>query len=665
MNSALDDLDTIKDVNDAWTRYLKPIIDDIKAQVEQNPSTATASDKNIQILHKCQKLDLTKEVVELALRIILYYCNMEINLPLRSLKDEQFLQGLTQNWEKFKIFVKIVCSLFQYLDDNYFNAAQPTGNDKSLQLLSLQQRAFNIFKEQVFNNKIKLIQSLILDNIDQERSGETINIILMKNSVDMLIDLDPTLQQFYNILEIEFLQRARAFYQQFAQSSLQQDSIPDFMIKCETAYSVESMRIDNYMNKRTEPKIREVLDEELLKKNVDLLINSKESGFRLLLEHDRFEDLGRMYRLITHLDDEVQLYNFNMFDCQIEFHLAVYVDALMKTVEAQSLNKQIETRLDEIVAVLQYCHNKDIFLYELVGFLFERINEQGNKVLTNEVVEKAFIAKLKQAFGETYTQKLDRILQDRDLQIEMQTQFKEFSQDKGLIPEIDLQAQVLQKYRYSGLKSKSLNIPENIQQALQSFEQFYKDYQPERQIKWLPQLGSVEVQVQFSSKLCNITMQPTQAVVLLQFADGAQKSVKDLGQILKMKKEEVQLNVESLMQNIPILIRAAEGIEQEEQQQDDDEEQEENSELGDDEQLKLNKELRFGVAKFRLHKPGQISHPQFAIRISREEQMDMCIVTIMKNLKRMNYKDLINLVIDRITLFRPSSYDVKERVEVL
>ncbi|KAA6398814.1 MAG: putative CULlin protein 1 [Streblomastix strix] len=795
MDPPIDDLDTLKDVNDAWTRYLKPVIDDIKVQIEQNPITATANEKNILLFtqviqHLCQKLDLIKDVSELTLKIIIDYCNMEINLPLRSLKDEQFLQGLTQNWEKFKIFVKIVCSLFQYLDDNYFNATQHTGNDKSLHLLSLQQRAYNIFKEQVFNCKIKMIQSLILDYIDQERSGETINITLMKNTIDIFIDLDPTLEQFYNNLEIEFLQRARTFYQQFAQRSLDQDTIPDFMIKCETAFSIESKRIDNYMNKRTEPKIKQILDDELLKKNVEILIKSKESGFRLLLEHDRFEDLGRMYRLITHMDNEtgidsmaiefgehikntgqnlidlypqlpvrieeqreyfeqiidkdnkinsaiqlkknatthpdenriidpqsdeqkvkidmdmiskmylyveevlylLRLFNkvyieqfqgnekfgaafknsFSEFlnrprrwyDNEIEIHLAVYVDALMKTVEAQSLNKQIETRLDEIVAVLQYCDNKDIFLYEIVDILFERIIEQGNKALPNEVVEKAFIAKLKFAFRNTYTKKLDRILQDHDLQIEMQTQFKEFQQKNGLIPQIDLQTQVLQKYHYSRLKSKVLNIPENIQQALQSFEQFYGGYSPEREIQWLPYLGSVEVQVQFSSKLCNITMQPTQAVVLLQFADGAQKSVKDLEQILQMEKEEVKLNVESLMQNIPILIRAAEGIE-EEQKEIQQKEEKENSELGDDERLKLNKELKLRVTNFRVHKPEKHSYRQFTTRIFREEQMDIHIVSIIKQRKRMNYQDLINLVIDRITLFRPSSYDVKKRVEVL
>ncbi|KAA6396116.1 MAG: hypothetical protein EZS28_008355, partial [Streblomastix strix] len=309
MDLSIEELDTIKDVDDAWTRYLKPVIDDIKAQIEQNPSTATASEKNIQlfthiILHMCKKLKLWKEFVELALRIVMDFCNKETSEPLKSLNDESFLQVYAQCWEKFKIFANIVCSLFQSLDYNYLNATQPYENSKSLHRLKLQQKAYNIFKEKILTNKIEVIQGHILDYIDQERSGVTIDIAMMKNAVDIFITLDPTLEQFYNKLEFGFLQRARDFYLLLAQRSLEHYTLIEFMIKCENAFKLESKRIDNYMNQFTQLKIRNILDEVLLKKNVDLLIKSKESGVCILLEHDRLEDLERMFRLIKHLDND-------------------------------------------------------------------------------------------------------------------------------------------------------------------------------------------------------------------------------------------------------------------------------------------------------------------------------------------------------------------------
>ncbi|KAA6399356.1 MAG: putative cullin [Streblomastix strix] len=730
MDPAFDDLDTIKDVNDAWTRYLKPIIDDIKAQLQQNPSIATASQKNILIFtlviqHLCQKLDLTNEVVELALRIIMDYCNMEINEPLKQMKDDQFLQGVTQCWETFKISVKIVCSLFQYLDDNYFNSAQPTKNDKAIQLLSLQQRAYNIFKEQVFASKIDVIKSLILDSIDKERSGETINITLMKNAIDMFVDLNPSLEQFYKYLEIEFLQRARAFYQQFTQSSLEQDSIPDFMIKCETAYSVESKRIDNYMNKMTEPKIREVLDEELLKKNINLLINSQESGFRVLLEHDRFEDLGRMYRLITHLDNEIgidpmakEFYKYlsvcaknlmesnlnelkniennreevrlnvvkerqtstppkqeeniisdpemnkqnnttfqieqknnkdfeskveqiqtedclqgqffvgqilNLFkrfnrmyevpfqknsklgfavkDIFLYFLNTVFkefsqdaktiitkcIDELLKNSTSAKQDNQINTQMDEIVEILKFFDDKSEFLDEIKDNFLEKIFEEGSEPLAINEVEKAFVLKMSSALSCTETSKLDYMLQDNIRRNKIHQQFIDYQERTGQIPEFDLEAHVVPRSFFPGIKISNINLPENLQQALQSFQQFYRRIKPYRQIEFVPQFGTVEVQVQVWQQTYTITMKPIQAIILLQFADGAVKSLRELEQTLQIGIEEVKRNILPMMtQTPPILTSATEGADREGNQRQD------------DIYLKLNKKFQSRSQNFRL-----------------------------------------------------------------
>ncbi|KAA6387711.1 MAG: putative CULlin protein 1 [Streblomastix strix] len=667
MDLIIEDLDTIKDADDAWTRYLKPVIDDIKVQIEQNPNTVT-SEKNISfsthiILHMCKELKLWKEFDELALKIIIDYCNMEISEPLKQLKDESFLQVHAQCWEKFKIFANIICSLFQCLDDYYLNATQPYENNKSLHHLKLQQKAYNIFKEKIFVNKIEVIQGHILDYIDQERSGETIDIAMMKNAVDIFIALDPTFEQFYNKLEFQFLQRARDFYQLLSQRSLEHDTLPEFMIKCEMAFNTESKRIDNYMNQFTQLKIRNILDDELLKKNVEILVKSKESGVRILLEHDRYEDLERMFRLIKHLDNQIGV---NLMVEEFEEYLRVvanklmyslYIDDLMKSKACAILDEQVNKQLDEIVALIYFVDQKSELLDLIEDHLFERIIEQGSEPLTNDKVEKEFIRKLNQEYGDAFVMKLDHMLQDHDHQIELNRQFKDYQERIGLNPKLCLEVLVLSKPLYPSVDVFNVNLPENIQHSLQSFKDFYKEIQPCQTIEFAPQLGSVTVEVQFMSKMCSITMEPIQALILLQFADGAMKSMRELAEITELGMEEVEINTVSLMLNTPIIVRAPEGAEQVGQQHE--------FGIGYDEQLKLNKYLKPDRTDFRIINPYKYTIREQSPQYARKTHISLIIYGLMRTQKTMKYKDLLNPATNNLTWFRTSKYEVKVQIEDL
>lgn len=74
------------------------------------------------------------------------------------------------------------------------------------------------------------------------------------------------------------------------------------MLKAENAFAVESQRITTYMHSKTHLRIKQVLEQELLKKHAQYLINNKETGFLALVEGNRVEDLARMYRLMARLD---------------------------------------------------------------------------------------------------------------------------------------------------------------------------------------------------------------------------------------------------------------------------------------------------------------------------------------------------------------------------
>ncbi|KAA6382099.1 MAG: hypothetical protein EZS28_022373 [Streblomastix strix] len=276
---------------------------------------------------------------------------------------------------------------------------------------------------------------------------------------------------------------------------------------------------------------------------------------------------------------------------------------------------------------------------------------------SNRIYEELFKKNPKQAYGDAVVQRLDHMLQDHDIQIEMNKQFKGYYERDGLIPKFSLEVMVLSKPFFPAIDIQNLNLPTNLQLALQTFKDFYKEIQPCQTIEFAPQLGSVTVEVQFMSRRCNITMHPSQALILLQFADGAMKSLRELEEIIELRMEEVEINTVSLMQNLPILVKAAEGTEQIGAQPE--------YGIGYDEQLKLNKYLRPDKIDFRVGKPIKDIIGEHSAQFARKELIDQFIVILMRTQRTMKYQDILNLAVNNITQFRPSKYDVKQRIEDL
>ncbi|KAA6384818.1 MAG: putative CULlin protein 1 [Streblomastix strix] len=329
------ELNLIENVNDAWTRYLKPAIDDIKQRIEGEVKDQKFSINHLMrftniVGHLIQELNFTNEVAELALNIFVDNCENDINTILNPLKDGPFLLELARSWQKYKIFTKIICLLFKYLDNVYFKFEHPTGKDGEMRVQTLQQRAYDIFRDRVFVNRIDQIQNLVLHFIDRDRIGEQVDNTMMKNAVELFIALDPSLVQFYESLENQFLNRAKVYYHQFAHRTIETDTVPEYMIKCEAAFGKENQRVANYMNPITHQKIRKVLDDELLENQTQILFNWQQSGFLALVEEDKIDDLGRMYRLMTHLDNALGI---NLMAQDFQTHIQSVGQNLMNQID--------------------------------------------------------------------------------------------------------------------------------------------------------------------------------------------------------------------------------------------------------------------------------------------------------------------------------------------
>ena len=140
--------------------------------------------------------------------------------------------------------------------------------------------------------------------ITSERDGEIIDKSLVKKIIGLFESMGMGSLDVYNSdFEAPLLASTREYYMRKREDWILNDSMPDYMMKAETALNDERNRVSEYLNQSSEKKLMRVVEEELLEK-VEIEVLEKEcSGCRFLLANDKSEDLRRMFRLFSRLEN--------------------------------------------------------------------------------------------------------------------------------------------------------------------------------------------------------------------------------------------------------------------------------------------------------------------------------------------------------------------------
>lgn len=143
-----------------------------------------------------------------------------------------------------------------------------------------------------------------LSLIENERNGSIIDKSLVKSTVELYGKMGLGTNDVYEKdLEAALLDATRVHYNQ-KRSEWMTNSTPEYMIKAENSYKEEKARVAEYLQSSSETKILKVLDEEVLEKVETELLEKEASGCLALLQNDKSEDLQRMFRLFSRLNDD-------------------------------------------------------------------------------------------------------------------------------------------------------------------------------------------------------------------------------------------------------------------------------------------------------------------------------------------------------------------------
>ncbi|KAJ8444726.1 hypothetical protein Cgig2_030400 [Carnegiea gigantea] len=219
------------------------------------------------------------------------YINSTVLPSLREKHDEFMLRELVKRWSNHKVMVRWLSRFFHYLD-RYFIARRS--------LPSLNEVGLTCFRDLVYQEISGKAKDAVIALIDVEREGGQIDRALLKNVLDIYVEIGMGQMDYYEKdFETHMLDDTAAYYSRKASSWILEDSCPEYMLKSEECLRKEKDRVAHYLHSSSEQKLLEKVQNELLLVYENQLLEKENSGCRALLKDDKVEDLSRMYRLYS------------------------------------------------------------------------------------------------------------------------------------------------------------------------------------------------------------------------------------------------------------------------------------------------------------------------------------------------------------------------------
>lgn len=240
---------------------------------------------------------------------------------LRALNNN-FLQTLNQAWTDHQTSMVMIRDILMYMDRVYVQQ-NDVENVYNLGLI--------IFRDEIVRNERirNHLRETLLTMVMNERKGELIDHILIKNACQMLMVLGINNRWVYeHDFERPFLTQSAAFYTMESQKFLSENSASVYIKRVEARITEEAERAKLYLDESTELRIVEVVEDELIKKHMRTIVEMENSGVVYMLKNTKTDDLACMYKLFSRVAEGVK----TISDC-VSKYLREQGQALVKEEE--------------------------------------------------------------------------------------------------------------------------------------------------------------------------------------------------------------------------------------------------------------------------------------------------------------------------------------------
>ncbi len=632
------------------------------------------------------------EILPLLLR-----CNGDILL-------RQFIHRYDNN----NLMTKWLISLMLYLDRYYLKI-----NNK----MSLEDVSFVIFKNKFFENIKTQLTNTIIDminiyrnnNIIDDIRAELINkIICIYESFDNNVYKDDFMKKF--ILE------TFNYYTSLSINILNNHTVTEYITIVDKILDFEKHKIIKLLNKFTEPYLMKILIEILIANNADALLNNQISGMLFMIDNDLNEDLTLLCKLFTkyeegdvlignifkidiitkcnsvnktdetlYINTIIQIYNkynnilINCFNnnnkikyafknafttvinddnLPFKYHtiLTNFCDKLLKSNDDKLTDSEIENILDNIILLLNYLIDKDLFAETYRQALSKRLLNQ--KSISNDL-EKYFISKLKIQNGVQFTSKIEGMMNDMVHSVEQSNSFKEYlliTNKTSTINNIELDINVYTNGFWPSFKLCDVHLPILLKDSINLFNTYYTTHNASKKLSWIFTLGSITLTSIFKTNKYEMNLNTLQGIVLLLFNSHNILEFEKIEELTNIPSEILKRVLHSLAcSKFKILNKYEPSPDQN------------NNIIKKTDKFIYNDKFTSKIRKFKIPMASidDIKENNERIDEDRSLAIDGSIVRIMKSRKTLNHNSLMSEVMTQLLFFKPDPKLIKKRIESL
>ena len=344
--------------------------------------------------------------------------------------------------------------------------------------------------------------------------------------------------------------------------------------------------------------------------------------------------------------------------------LAKYCDQILKKSNKQTQEQDLEDLLNQVMVIFHYIEDKDVFEKFYSNRLALRIVQQ---LSASDDAEANMIAKLKQACGFEYTNKLQNMFKDIELSKDLNSRFKKYLTQNNDTIDLDFHAQILSAGAWPFKPTCSISLPSALANCVEKFNSFYVGQHSGRKLTWLnaPQMSKAEIVANCFQNKYTFQVSAIQMAILLHYNDKDRWTLIQLKEKLSINKDDHLIHSLQLLLKAKLLLL---------ENNDKPKENSNKSEINLDENSSLalfknykSKKLRMNLnVPMRKQEKVETDATHQAIAENRKHELEACIVRTMKSRNILPHSELMSEVADQCkNRFKPEFRDIKKAIDSL
>jgi len=229
----------------------------------------------------------------------------KVTVQLQMLKtDHKVLSAVSTAYADYKVIRKWAKIVFSYIDQHYTSKKNTDSVDKLM---------LKAFHEAVYNKVSLQLRGLILEHVQRYRSNEDVSLEILGNVIKFISEvggsvatkIEDALKPYIDDIEQPILDATRDYYRSKAQIEFHKPGGHYTYIEwAENRLKVEES-LSRELENRSVPLLMKVVDEEMLAAFHLKIVNHNDSGCYALLDDEKYQELGRMYRMVSRLTNGV------------------------------------------------------------------------------------------------------------------------------------------------------------------------------------------------------------------------------------------------------------------------------------------------------------------------------------------------------------------------